>query len=156
MLKVTIELISAVTGRTTEIGRMYLANDGKASRHDPQRGDYNVAVCRRGTTTVPRELWDHDEPHTSNAARSGRVENYPRLKHNVWRLIARALHVAFPEESKPAKRKAGDRPVLSLEVMEGLQLLSDHASAPPGTRPDEIDRINVAREWLDAANLRKD
>lgn len=74
-----------------EIGRMYIANDGEGSQ---DRGHYDVAVCRRGTTAVPGTL----SPTGPRPTRTGRVENYPRLAYNVWRLIARALLSAFPEE----------------------------------------------------------
>jgi hypothetical protein len=82
-----------------EIGRMYIANDDRRSRLDPSRGDYHVAVCRRGTTAVPREIYGSDGPaDMPKAARAGSVQDYPRLAYNVWRLIARSLRSAFPEE----------------------------------------------------------
>src|SRR5262245_44304396 len=104
MLKVTIELISAVTGNTSEIGCMYIANDGRRSVEDPALGDYRAAVCRRGTDAVPRELFDtagwsaEALARHPKATRSGEVKDYPRLAYNVWRLISRALVAAFPEE----------------------------------------------------------
>jgi hypothetical protein len=75
-----------------EIGRMYIANVG--GTHD--RGDYSVAVCRRSSTHVPLPLCGPGGP---KAIRTGEVLNYPRLAYNVWRLIARALKSAFPEEA---------------------------------------------------------
>lgn len=83
-----------------EIGRMYIANDGHRAAIDPSRGDYHVAVCRRGTTEVPREIYGPEgKPiHGPKAARAGSVQDYPRLAYNVWRLISRALRSAFPEE----------------------------------------------------------
>lgn len=84
-----------------EIGRMYIANDGRRAAIDPSRGDYHVAVCRRGTTDVPREIYGVESPGPDSmptAARAGSVQNYPRLAYNVWRLIARALRSTFPEE----------------------------------------------------------
>lgn len=89
--------------RATEIGRTYIANDGTGTL---ERGDYKVAVCRRGTTDVPREVYPEDYPLTDEpkATRSGSVKNYPRLAYNVWRLITRALLSAFPEEAKEKTR----------------------------------------------------
>jgi hypothetical protein len=106
MIKVTIELISAITGRTSEIGRMYLANDGDKSNATRGRlGDYVAGVCRRGSTAVPAPV-DPDGPRPT---RSGSVSNYPRNSYNVWRLIARALFSAFPEERALAvEAGAGD------------------------------------------------
>jgi hypothetical protein len=89
MLVVRIELWSAVTGEKTEIGRMYVANDGTSERQD--RGDYTAKVCRRGSFEYPG--WDNLRP-----VREGSVRDYPRLSYNVWRLVSRALRACFPEE----------------------------------------------------------
>ena len=86
MIVVKIELWGAVTGVRKEIGRMYITNRGTSL--DPKRGNYDVAVCRRGST-------DGRKP-----TRKGEVLDYPRLSYNVWRLITRALLSAFPEERK--------------------------------------------------------
>lgn len=77
--------------RAREIGRTYIANDGTGTA---DRGDYQVAVCRRGTNAVPAPI----NPDGPKATRTGEVKDYPRLAYNVWRLIARALLSAFPEE----------------------------------------------------------
>jgi hypothetical protein len=146
MLKVTVELISAITGQTSELGRMYIANDGEASREDPKVGDYNVAVCRKGSTAVPKPV----SPRGPRPARGGFVEGYPRLSHNIWRLVTRALHVAFPEEIVQAKRKAGDAPRLDAAVMRGLNWLRDHALHRMGEAAYGDD-IAAAEAWLDAA-----
>jgi len=69
--------------KARELGRMYITNDGTG--HE-KRGNYNVAVCRKGSTDKKSPL------------RTGRVEDYPRLSYNVWRLILRALRSSFPEE----------------------------------------------------------
>lgn len=95
MIVVKLELWPRGSERDAkEIGRMYIANDGTRG---PSRGDYQVAVCRKGSTKVPREMFalEYDLP---KAARTGHVLNYPRLSYNVWRLITRALKSAFPEE----------------------------------------------------------
>lgn len=80
--------------KATELGRMYIANDGTG---DAERGSYDVAVCRKGYRSVPAPI-DKREG-APRATRVGRVENYPRLAYNMWRLITRALKSAFPEES---------------------------------------------------------
>jgi len=90
MLVVKVELWSAITGKNEEIGRMYLANDGTALT--PSRGNYDVKVCREGSFKYAG--WDKIK-----ASRSARVEEYPRLGYNVWRLVTRALKAAFHEES---------------------------------------------------------
>lgn len=86
--------------RAKEIGRAYIANVG--GTHD--RGDYEVAVCRRGTTKVPQPV----NPEGPKPTRFGSVKNYPRLAYNMWRLIIRALRASFPEEDiRPAADQAG-------------------------------------------------
>lgn len=91
MIKVTIELESAVTGETTRIGQMHIWNRGVSP--DRNRGDYGVAVCRQGEYDVPFGTVP------TKTTRTGEVLNYPRLSYNLWRLITRALKSAFPEES---------------------------------------------------------
>lgn len=73
-----------------EIGRTYIANVGG----DVERGDYQVAVCRKGTTAVPAPI----NPNGPEATRTFEVKDYPRLAYNMWRLIIRSLRGSFPEE----------------------------------------------------------
>lgn len=95
MIVVTIELWPLGSEqRKCELGRMYIANDAKTTSADPKLGSYDVAVCRKGRSTLPQPF----NPTGFKPARVGRVENYPRLAYNVWRLIARSLLSAFPEE----------------------------------------------------------
>ncbi len=91
MIVVKIELWPlGAESRAREIGRMYIANVGGHQ----ERGNYDVAVCRRGTSTIPQPI----DPEGPAATRTGKVLDYPRLSYNVWRLIARAVLQAFPEE----------------------------------------------------------
>lgn len=76
--------------RSKEIGRLYIANVGGSI----QRGNYDGAVCRRGTTELPQPI----NPDGPKPTRSGHVEDYPRLSYNVWRLVLRMLRSCFPEE----------------------------------------------------------
>lgn len=94
MIVVKIELWpGGDASRSREIGRTYINNTGGSD----SRGDYDVRVMRK----------DYDPQNISlrkvfgegkGIARKGRVEKYPRLSYNVWRLIAKALLSAFPEE----------------------------------------------------------
>lgn len=90
MLVVKVELWSAVTGEREELSRMYIANKGDSGV--PKRGNYKVAVCRKGVKTCP---WYEDAPA---AVREGEVLDYPRLSYSVWRLVTKALKSCFPEE----------------------------------------------------------
>ncbi len=78
--------------RRRELGRTYVWNDGRSA--NPKRGDYGVAVARRGHAGPWRDV-----VRGSKAQRRGAVTDYPRLSYSVWRLIIRALKSAFPEEA---------------------------------------------------------
>lgn len=151
--------------RAHEIGRMYIANDGTTSVADPRFGDYRVAVCKRGTTEVPRDVYDLSDPDQAayakdrkapKSTRAARVRGYPRLAYNVWRLIARAVTGAFPEELNT--RKGRGETVLDAEVMKGLQRIATYAENTGlcSTTPEGAEQIAAARKWLDAALESKD
>ncbi len=78
MIVIKVELHSAITGRQTPIELMILSNDGTSS--DPKRGNYQVAVMRRG-------VWD-------KVQRVGRVAGHARLSLSIWVLILKALKSA--------------------------------------------------------------
>lgn len=80
MILVRIELHSAVTGQASEIGRMVICNDGTGS---PKRGNYSVALGRRGITDTRAIL--------AAPQRRGEVKLFPRVSLSVWVLVARAL-----------------------------------------------------------------
>lgn len=86
MLVVRVELHSAITGVTSEIARMIIANDGTGTNG---RGNY----WGRTAKGVIKNY------HMSPAAimldprlmAKGNVENYPRRHRHVWNLVARML-----------------------------------------------------------------
>lgn len=88
MIVVKIELHSAITHKVTTIGQMVVANVGGTT----ERGDYRVHVANKRDADQPPVAWINE------AQRRGEVRDYPRLSYNVWRLIARAILSAFPEE----------------------------------------------------------
>lgn len=147
MIVVKIELESAITGRTTEIGRMYVTNQGTSS--DPRVGNYTVAVCRRGTEDLPRPI----EPDGPAPTRSGEVIGHRRLDHNVWRLIAKAVLSAFPEERIPRAFK-GSATTIDEQIMRGLNTLVDRAQEfMHDGRLDDDASVAAALAWLNAAGL---
>ena len=82
MIRVKIELVSAVDGRTETLGVMEICNEGTGTA---KRGNYSGVVYRKGTM---------------KGLRNGKVKNYPRQSYNVWRLILKMLKECFPEEQK--------------------------------------------------------
>ncbi len=88
MIRVTVELITP--GCVKVLGKMFLCNDGGSKT--AERSNYNVFVGRK--TDVGRGAAHIIE----KPLRQGRVENYPRLSYNMWRLIVRGLLACFPEE----------------------------------------------------------
>lgn len=90
MLVLKLELHSARTGEVKEIGRTIIANAGSGTS---KRGDYTVKVGKKSKEFSNTKVW-------RKPLRTGEVKNYPRLSHNVWRLVIRSLLSAFPEEKK--------------------------------------------------------
>lgn len=83
MIIVRVELMSAVTGQTTELARMHICNEGG----DLKLGDYGAYVMRgRDAATLSRSWAAH------TFTRTGKVQRHPRLKEHVWNLVAKALH----------------------------------------------------------------
>lgn len=77
MIVVKVELHSAITGDVTELGRMHIANDGQRTLEDRTRGTYDGKTLVKG------------RPH--QAARTGKVVDYPRDALSVWCLVRRML-----------------------------------------------------------------
>lgn len=144
MIQVKIELVSAITGKTSEIGRMYITNDGAGTA---ERGGYDVGVCRRGSTEITTPNGGIALP-----TRAGKVMDYPRLAYNVWRLITRACLAAFPEErpTKPGKSFVSE---ITPNVMRGLELIRRHLDENGHDWRDgtAMSDVQAAQEWLDAA-----
>ncbi|RUQ90279.1 hypothetical protein ELZ20_15410 [Brucella abortus] len=80
MLTVKVELNSAITRKTTELGRLHIANVGGTRT----RGDYAGLAHRKGAEP---QFWE-DGP---TVIRRGRVEGYGRLAEPVWELVSSML-----------------------------------------------------------------
>jgi hypothetical protein len=115
MLVVKIELHSARTGKVTELGRMQITNNGIESAHNPKRGEYNVELFRKGSTT--------------KVQRKGLVRDYPRLSYTVWELVRRSLEAALgkwpihpgrPEEFDEEIREANNGFTLGKTIEPGV------------------------------------
>ena len=75
MIIVKVELHSAITGRTTQLGRMHICNDGTSE--SPNFGDYLATVLRK--------------PDFSRTTRSAYVLRYARQRRVIWDLVSLAL-----------------------------------------------------------------
>lgn len=84
MIVVKVELHSAISGRVTELARMLICNDGKASWQDKGLGTYNVFTGRKSGPTDARSIM-------SNPIRSAIVTSHRRLNLHVWTLVGKAL-----------------------------------------------------------------
>lgn len=79
MIRVTVELLSAKTGETTELALMHISNDGTGTS---LRGNYDGVTFRgRSHMALSKHV----------PAQSGHIENFPRQQQHVWHLVARML-----------------------------------------------------------------
>ena len=86
MLVVRVELHSAVTGKTSEIARMIIANDGTGSG---TKGNYWGRAAKgvvKGDHMIPAAIM-----HESRKMRYAEVREYPRASKHVWNLVSRML-----------------------------------------------------------------
>lgn len=74
MIRITVELLSAVTGETTKLGEMHIANDGTGSY---THGHYDGKVLKK--------------PNFKSTTRMGKVINHPRHAQTIWHLIGKML-----------------------------------------------------------------
>lgn len=80
MIIVKVELLSAITGETTELAKMHIINDGTGSS---AKGNY-TATSYRGRS---KEQLDK-----AFVMKITKVTNWPRLQLHVWNLVHKALH----------------------------------------------------------------
>ena len=79
MLRITVELVSAVTHKTSVLGVATISNDGKLSRETSlKRGAYDVKLSK----------W---APKQNQTWKVGRVEDFDRVKRGPWDLLYLAL-----------------------------------------------------------------
>lgn len=150
MLVVTVELHSAITTVKTVLARTIIHNVGTSANR--KKADYAVAVGhKRNAENLQAVL--------SSPVREGKVEDYPRLSYNVWRLVIRALRSAFPEEdrrpSKSARLREVDR--LETQIDELMDKFIAMTSTPPKASWDlmlyeQLCKALLQRELL----IRKD
>lgn len=82
MIIVRVELLSAITGKSTELARMTICNDGTG---DARKGNYDGKALRG------RERYDYGDFLNAVPIRAGRVEKYARTTQHVWNLVSKML-----------------------------------------------------------------
>jgi len=82
MIVVKVELWSAVTGATTELARMEIANDGKHTVEHRNFGDYDCRTLRGRST-------EYFNKRTT--MRETRLLHWPRTAKHVWNMVQLAL-----------------------------------------------------------------
>lgn len=80
MIRITVELVSAITGKTTLIGVGEIANDGTGST---TTGNYDVRLLKSPAYAKPQNV--------GGIWRKGRIEKFPRQRLGPWDLLYRAL-----------------------------------------------------------------
>ena len=89
MIIVRVELLSAMTGKTTELARMEICNDGTGR---DRRCHYD------GRSLVGRSRGQLDRRQT---AKTARIENWPRHDLHVWNLVSLMLRrMGYVKEAK--------------------------------------------------------
>jgi hypothetical protein len=88
MLVVRVELHSAVTGKTTEIARALIYNDGGG---DSDHGNYKAFTFKGRDGVAWTREHIHKALNAKKTLRDGVVMNYPRKSLHVWNLVYRAL-----------------------------------------------------------------
>lgn len=83
MIRVSVTLLSDIDGSQTELARMDIANDGKASVKNFRNGTYD------GVTYIGR---DADRLSKGTVSKRGRLENWPRMQLHVWNMVYAMLH----------------------------------------------------------------
>jgi hypothetical protein len=88
MIRVTVELVSAITGKTAKLAEMQIANVTSDREHsaNPNFGNYYCKIIRKGShSTVTRETV---------------VLRHARVALPVWNLVQKALNQMYPNCGK--------------------------------------------------------
>lgn len=81
MIRITVELVPhGIEERARVLARANIVNAGDHPEH-PKRGNYRY--------------WFSQAGRPSTTGRLGPLNDFPRQRENVWRLLQRCLEVAF-------------------------------------------------------------
>lgn len=96
MLRITVELVSARTGKTSVLGVATIANDGEESMvTSGAYGSYNASFSK----------W---APKQTQTWKKGRVEGFDRVKRGPWDLLFLALRSALGSRNPETKSPKGE------------------------------------------------
>lgn len=79
MIIIKVELLSAITGKTTELARMHIINDGTGDTH--KRNYKGISFRGRNTESLNR----------GTAQKIAQVKNWPSQQFHVWNLVRAML-----------------------------------------------------------------
>lgn len=160
MIIVTVHLASAIDGRTQQLARMHICNDGEATLQNPRLGDYV------GETFVGRDAAALAQGRVS---KRGAVRGWRRHDYHVWNLVRRMLEAMGydkgPAPAGSARTAFADLPMIddgsdTLRMAEAVSLLERgirealpdamiFASHPEPTRYGKA--VDNMRAWVGAA-----
>lgn len=80
MIRVTVELISAIDGHKETLGVMDICNRG--DRAGQKLHNYDAVLYKKGAW--PLQVF-----------RKGKIEDHDRAKYNVWVLVKKALNAMY-------------------------------------------------------------
>lgn len=92
LIKITVELISAIDGHQEILGEGFIYNDASGSRGI---GNYGFKLSKRRGFTGHRNV-----SGVSNVWKSGEVKDFPRLRRNGWDLLFRCLRESIGDRNK--------------------------------------------------------
>lgn len=91
MILVRVSLLSAITGKETQLGVMTVANDGTS--RNPRVGHYDSRVDNDIPADEPVDFYGVvlRKPDFKQETRRGRLEKHRRLDLTIWHLIGGML-----------------------------------------------------------------
>lgn len=129
MIVVTVHLLSAVSeDRSTQLARMHISNDGRASIENPRLGDYV------GETFVGR---DARSLAAGRISKRGEVRGWRRHDFHVWNLVARMLESMGYDKGRRPLAPAGELPLLDPDGPDVVSL----AGLKPDQRADVLAHL---------------
>lgn len=103
MIRVTVELLSARTDRTTTLGVGYISNVTGTTEHVLNKGrlgNYHVQLSGKGGAR-------DDHGRIKKVWREAAIHGYPRASLVFWHLIARCLSAACAAPVPATSRRPG-------------------------------------------------